>query len=231
MTNTPPVDRPAKDQATSVPDDDFAALMHSFWARNRSTVLMVAVVVLLAVIGRQGWDYFNERREQSIRDEYAQAAESPEKLAAFAAEYSSHPLAGVAWLRLADRQYSTGDFKSATTNYQRAAGSLTEIALKSRARLGAAMSLLAGGDQPAGEAALKPLTTDATADKVIRAEACYHLATLANEAGRADEVRTLTDEITKIDPMSVWAQRAFQLRASAALEALPAPSLSLTPGK
>ena len=231
MTTNPPVDQQAKDPAASVPAPDFAAQMHSFWEKNRSFVLMFCAAVILFIVGREGWDYFNARREQTIREEYARASESPDKLAGFAAEYSSHALAGIAWLRLADQEYSIGDFKTATTNYQRAASSLTEPALKSRARLGASMSLLAGGDLAGGEAALKPLTTDATADKVIRAEACYHLATLANEAGRADEVRNLTDEITKIDPMSVWAQRAFALRASLAVDPKVTPTLSLTPGK
>lgn len=225
MITKPPVDT----QAASVPAPDFAAQMHSFWEKNRSFVLMLAVVVLLAIVGREGWDYFNAQREQSIRGEYARAADSPDKLGAFAAEFPGHELAGVALLRLADSQYTAGDFKSAATSYQRAAGSLTEAAVKSRARLGAAMSQLAGGDLAGGEALLKPLADDAAADKVIRAEACYHLATLANEAGRAEDVRKLTDEITKIDPISVWAQRAFALRASLPAEAKPA--LSLIPGK
>lgn len=231
MTTNPSVDHQAKDQAAAVPAPDFAAQMHLFWERNRSLVLLVCVVVLLGVVGREGWEYFNNQREQSIREEYARAADSPDKLTAFAAEYSSHALAGVAWLRLADSRYTAGDFKTAATNYQRAASSLADSALKSRAQLGAAMSLLAGGDLAGGEAALKPLVEDTAADKVIRAEACYHLATLANDAGRADDVRKLTDEITKIDPMSVWAQRAFALRASLAVEAKPAPMLSLTPAK
>jgi predicted negative regulator of RcsB-dependent stress response len=226
MTTNLPVDPPAKSQAGSAPETDFAWQMHALWEKNRSFILLLGAIALLALIGREGWGYFTTQREQAIRLDYDTAVASPEKLAAFAAEYPTHALAGVAWLELADAEYTAGDFKTAASNYQQAAGSLAEPALKSRARLGSAMSLLAGGDLASGEAALKPLVDDATADKVVRAEACYHLATLASEAGRTDEVRNLTDEITKIDPMSVWAQRAFALRASLVTEAKPAPAPS-----
>jgi predicted negative regulator of RcsB-dependent stress response len=232
MTTNPSVDNQAKGQVAAVPAPDFAAQMHVFWQKNRSFIYLLFVVVLLAFLGREGWDYFTAKREQSIQEEYARAVTSPDKLTSFAAEYSSHPLAGVAWLTLADRQFATGDFKSAISSYQRAAGTLPDVALKSRARLGSAMSLLASGDQSGGETALKPLVDDATAEKVIRVEACYHLATLANDANRADDVRKYATEAAKIDPMSLWTQRAFALEAALPAQAKPgAPTLSLTPGK
>ena len=230
MTNPSPVENKPDNAAAAAPED-FATQVHAFWGRNRQYIIGTAVAVMLVVIGREGWDYFNSQREQSIRAEFARAGDTPDKLAAFAVEYASHPLAGVAWLRLADTQYAAHDFKSAAASYQHAAGGLTENALKSRARLGAAMSLIVGGDVAGGEAALKPLTEDESADKIIRAEACYHAATLAKDAGRSDDVRRLTDLVTRIDPTSPWAQRAFALRASLVTEAKPAPSLGLPPLK
>ena len=56
--------------------------------------------------------------------------------------------------------------------------------------------------------------SDSAADKNIRAEATYHLATLAHEAGRTDDVRQLLDEVGKIGATGIWAQRAMQLRVS-----------------
>jgi predicted negative regulator of RcsB-dependent stress response len=235
MTTNPPVDNKAKDAAAAVPAPDFSSQMHVFWEKNRTSIYTFAVVVLLAIVGREGWDYFNAQREAGIRAEYSKASETPEKLSTFATEYSSHPLAGLAWLRVADAQYTNRDFKSAATSYQRAVGILTDNSLKSRARLGAAICLLAGGDVAGGEAALKPLAADTGVDKVVRSETYFHLATIASEAGRSDDVRKFTDEITKIDPMGVWAQRAFTLRASLVTNPKapePAtPVLSLTPGK
>ncbi|HVU16840.1 MAG TPA: tetratricopeptide repeat protein [Candidatus Didemnitutus sp.] len=226
MSKQTSVDNKA-DASAAQDAQDFGQQMQGFWAKNRALIIAAAVGILVVAVAREGWDYFNGVREHSIQDAYAQAGDNPDKLTSFAAEYSSHPLAGIAWLRLADLQYLNRDYKSATTSYQRAAGALTDNGLKTRARLGAAMSLLAGGDLAGGEAALKPLTTDESADKLFRAEACYHAATLAKDAGRLDEVRSLTDLISKIDPMSPWAQRAFALRASLISEPKAASTLTL----
>jgi len=235
MPNNPSADQPAKSPANAVPATDFAMQMHAFWEKNRSFILLLCVVVLLAFVGREGWDYFAARREAAIQEEYTKATASPEKLSAFAVEYPSHALAGVAWLRLADGQYTAGDFKSATTSYQRAASALQAAPLKSRARLGAAMSLLASGDVANGVAGLKPLADDSGVESIIRAEASYHLATLAKEAGHDDEVRKYADQATRADPSSLWAQRAFTLKASLAAETKPAsplaPVLTLPTGK
>ena len=231
MTNNPSVNPPAKGPAETAPAPDFALQMHAFWEKNRSFLLLLCAIVLLAFVGREGWDYFTARREAAIQEEYVRASATPEKLTAFAVEYPGHALAGVAWLRVADGQYSAGDFKSATTSYQRAASALPVAPLKSRARLGAAMSLLAGGDVANGEAGLKALADDASVDATIRAEACYHLATVANDAGRADDVRKYADQAARADQMGLWAQRAFTLKASLAAGAKPgapqAPSSAL----
>ncbi|HEY4302241.1 MAG TPA: tetratricopeptide repeat protein [Candidatus Didemnitutus sp.] len=231
MSNPNPVQNKADTASTPEAPTDFALMVHDFWSKNRALIIAVAIGILIVAVGREGWDYFNGVRERSIREAYAQAGDNPEKLTAFAADYASHPLAGVAWLHVADLQYEVRDYKSAAASYQRAAGVLAENTLKTRARLGAAMSLIGGGDLAGGEAALMPLTKDDTADKSLRTEACYHAATLAKDAGRFDEVTSLTDLITKIDPMSSWAQRAFALRASLPADAKPANALTLPAAK
>ena len=90
------------------------------------------------------------------------------------------------------------------------------------------MSQIAAGDQGAGETTLKALQADTTATATLRAEAAYHLATLAHQAGRTDEAKQLLDEVTKIDATGLWAQRAFGLRAQIEL-ANPAAPANTTP--
>jgi hypothetical protein len=82
------------------------------------------------------------------------------------------------------------------------------------------MAKIAAGKTAEGETALKSLAGDAAQLKGIRAEASYHLASLAAEAGRADDVKKYSEQVAQIDPSSPWTQRAMTLRAS--LPATPA---------
>ena len=61
------------------------------------------------------------------------------------------------------------------------------------------------------EAALKAISADSSLSRGTRAEASYHLATLAHDAGNAAEVGRLLAEMNKIDANGVWAQRATTL--------------------
>jgi hypothetical protein len=219
MTTDPSVDQ-TKDTAAPAPAaPDHAAQLQSFWEKNRTFILGLCAVILVVIIGREGWDYFSASREQQLSADYAAVAGQPDKLAKFAEEHAGHALAGVAWLRLADDKYSAGDYKTAAANYQKAANALQVDVLKGRAKLGAAMSQIAGGDKAAGEAALKALSADTSLEKNVRAEATYHLAALASENGNAEEAIKLADEVSKIDPIGMWAQRSFVLRATLAQKA------------
>lgn len=229
-----PSAKPTPEGTTPVYVPSFETAAHAFWAKNRQGILMVCIVALLAIIGREAWQYIAASREQAVQAEYAKIADQPAKLAAFAEANAGHTLAGVAYLRLADEKFAAGDFKTAATHYAKASGSLKNEALLGRAKLGAAMSQLNGGDQAAGEAALKAIGADATLDKGARAEAIYQLTSLAAEAGKADEVKKLAEEVSKLDPLSSWAQRATLLLTSQPTAAQPAattaPTLSFKPG-
>jgi len=214
MTSPFPAHHKTKDQSETPAAPDFAAEVQSFWEKNRSLVLMLCAAVLLAIVGYQGMGYLNAARDRNAQEDYAKAAGSPERLASFAAEHSGHALASVALLQTADAKYSAGDFGAAAAGYQQATAALTNSTLKARARLGFAVSKLNAGDQTAAETELKALSADVSVDKNIRAEAASHLATLASEAGRTDEVRQWLDQVDKLDPAGIWAQRAGQLRAS-----------------
>jgi len=213
----------------------FEVALHQFWEKNRNLILGAIVVALLAIVAREGFQYFAAQREKGVQAEYARISDQPAKLAAFAEAHSSHALAGVAWLQLADTKFSANDFTAAAANYQKAAGSLKNEALLGRAKLGAAISQISGGNRAAGETALKALSADATLRKAVRAEATYHLAALAAEAGNADEVKKLVEQVGRIDMTSPWSQRATMLLASLPAGGKPADDagsgVSFKPGK
>jgi hypothetical protein len=211
-----------------VVEPGFEVAVHEFWDRNRNFVLLLCAAALLVIAGREGWQYFADAREKDLQADYIKAGDSAERLAQFADDHPGHALAGVAYLRVADDKFSAADYKSAGSYYQKAADKLKNDALLGRARLGAAVSLLSGGDQAGGEAALQALSADAAVFKSVRAEAAYHLASLAASADRADEVRKLAEQISLIEANGPWAQRATMLVAGLpAGPAKPAESPSL----
>lgn len=229
MSQLPPANQ-SPEGTTPVYEPAFETAVRALWVRNRQAILFICVAALLAIVGREGWQSYAASREREVQAEYAKIADQTAKLAVFAEAHPGHALAGVAWLRLADEKFSAGDFKTAMTHYRKAVGTLKNEALLGRAKLGAAISQLNGGDQPAGEVALKAISADATIAKGARAEAAYHLASLAAGAGKTDEVKKLADEITKIDATSSWAQRATLLLTSQLSATKPAttPDAGLT---
>jgi hypothetical protein len=214
MTIPPPAGHQTPDQPVTAIEPGFEVALQAFWDKNRKLVLAVCIAALLVIIGREGWQYYAAQREQSVRAEYARIADRPEQLVAFAAANADHVLAGVAYLQIADSKYVAADYRSAADNYKKAAAIVKNAGLLGRAKLGAAMSQLNAGDQAASEAALKAISADATLPRGTRAEATYHLATLAHDAGNASEVGRLLAEMNKIDANGIWAQRATALLAA-----------------
>ncbi len=222
MSQLPPTtpDSPHADAATApVAAPSFEVIVHAFWEKNRNFIFGVCAAALVAIVVREGWQYFAAQHEAEVQAEYARIAEQPTRLTAFAEAHAGHALAGVAYLKLADDKFSTGDFAGAASTYVKAAGQLKNEALVGRAQLGAAISQFSGADKAAGEAALKKLSADATLLKSVRAEATYHLASIASAAGKAVEVKQLAEQISQIDATGAWAQRAMML-----LSTLPAPA-------
>ena len=238
MSQLPPVEHSshkADPAAAPVIEPGFEVTVQVFWEKNRSFILGACGAALLAILAREGWQYYSVQHEQDVQAEFARIADQPAKLAAFADVNSGHPLAGVAYLKLADGKYSAGDYSGAAAGYSKAAGSLKHEALLGRAKLGVAMSQLSGNDKAAGEAALKALSANSTQLKGVRAEATYHLASLATAAGKTDEVKKLVELISQIEATGSWAQRATLLLASLPAgpvsKVAPAAGLNFKPGK
>lgn len=234
MSNSPtppsPASRADDPQAAAsaepvpVAGPSFEDQLRAFWEAQRSRIVTVVAVVALVILGKGLWEMYEAQREAAIAADFAKAKTS-EQLRRFAVEHPADALAGVAHLRLADEAYAAGKFADAAAGYGKALAVLKDGPLSSRARVGEGVAHVLGGQKAAGTATLKALADDLTAAVSVRAEATYHLASLAAEAGDAAGLQTFLEQLTKVSPQSLWTQRAALLRpvsASAAPAAEPA---------
>ncbi len=193
---------------------------HGFWKKNRGTIFAACAAVLLFVVGKGAWEIFNAQREKGAEADYA-AATTPELLRAFTRAHQGHQLAGVASLRLADDEYSDGKYTEAQEDYLLAAEALRRTPLGGRAQLGQAVCKIQAGRTAEGEAQLKDIAADLAQLQAVRAEAAYHLASVAADGGRTDDAKKFADQVQQIDPAGIWAQRAIALRAGLPADAEP----------
>ncbi|MDB4385286.1 tetratricopeptide repeat protein [Opitutaceae bacterium] len=193
-------------------------VVRQFWEKNRSLLMGLVVAILLAILGRNGWDAYQAGQIESAREEFA-AAESDDQLKAFAADRAGTALAGVALLEVADKAFAEGNFDAALSGYDAAAAELADSVFADRVQLGRAMSQLLGEDEAAGQSALRDLANDTDVASAVRSEAIYHLASLALAAKNADELDALSTQIDAINPGSGWSQRILLMRST-----LPADS-------
>ncbi len=227
---TPPSTDPKLTAGNETPaSPGFEENLHSFWAKNRNAVFVFCALVLVAIVGKEGWAYFSNQKQESVSEAYALAT-TPDKLRTFAKKNAGQSLAGLAHLSLADDAYSARKYSEAATEYEQAASSVKVPALVGRAKLGLAMSQIQNNQATQGEVGLKQLANDATQFKAVRAEAAYQLASLAAAAGKVDDVKKLAEQIMQLDTSGVWAQRAMMLQAS--LPQSPVPTTTApTPDK
>jgi len=224
---TPPPPTPAGDDRNLVAVDATTAVsfedkLRVFWTKNRNAITGLCIGIALAIIAKGGWDYLGRQKEASVGKAYADAT-TPEQLKTFATSHPDHELGGVARIRLADDAYKAGKFAEAVTGYDQAIAALKEGPLVARAKIGSALARLQTGQAAEATKALKELADDSKQFKAVRAEAAYHLTSLAVEAKNADEAQKLVDQLMQLDVSSPWTQRAMSLRAS--LPASPAPAV------
>jgi len=218
--STPEPATPAKPSALELPT---AEHLQSFWEKNRNVIYTGCVAVILAILVRGGYEQVVARREAGIEADYA-AATTPEKLRGFARDHARHPLAGAAYLQLADAAYAASRFDEAQGYYEDAAAVLAGTPFAARATLGQGICLITAGKTAEGTAILRRLADDSTLLGAVRSEAAYHLASLALGSGNLDDVTRFTDLIMQADASSIWAQRALMLRARMPVSAAAAPA-------
>jgi hypothetical protein len=221
-----PSDTPSASETPVGANPDEALL--GFWERYREAIVAGCIVVLLGIVGWNGVKYFSEQKEAGIERDYAEAT-TPDKLRAFVDAHPDHALAGVAELRVADAAYQAGQNADALAAYDRAASMLKGGILAARAQLGGAIIKIQAGQAADGVATLHQLADDPKQFTQIRAEAYFHLASLAAEAGRAAEVQQISTQLMQVEPSSPWTQRAFGLQAQVPVTAGPAAPAAATP--
>ncbi|ACB73966.1 tetratricopeptide repeat protein [Opitutus terrae] len=231
---TPAGDNRAAARADQSPvGPSFEERLRVFWQQNSKLVTGALVVVLLAILGKGGWEYLQAEKDREVRRAYA-AATTPAQLKTFTAAHPEHPLAGAAYLRMADDAYADRKFTDAVGLYEQAIQALDAPVLESRARLGIAIAKLQGGRAAEGETALKAFANEAKEVKAFRVEALYHLAVSALTNGKPEDVKSYSEQLMQLDPTSPWTQRAMMLRANAPTVATPAsegPSITVPGGK
>lgn len=201
-----------------------------FWERYSRVIVWGVVIVVIAIAGRGLVGWMGARQDAATRAEFA-TVEGKDALVAFAAAHPGHPLAGVAQLQVADGLYAEGDFTGAGAAYRDAASSLGEQPLAGRALLGAAISVIQAGKTAEGVAVLRQLADDVARTAVIRAEAAYHLASLARESGQIEEASRRVEQIAALGDTGLWGQRALMLRSQlAAAPSAGSPAAEATDG-
>ena len=223
---TPSTPSPAGDDRNLVPVDATTAVsfedkLQLFWKRNRTAILGLCVAIAVAILAKGGWDYYARQKELDVEKAYS-AATTTDQLKAFSVAHPNHALGGIAQLRIADEAYAAGKSADAIAGYDKAIGVLKNGPLAARAKLGRALAKVQAGKAPEATTELKQIADDAVQFKAIRAEAAYHLTSLAVEARNGAEAQKFVDQLNQIDPMGAWAQRAVMLRAT--LPATPAPA-------
>ena len=192
----------------------FEERLREIWEKkeNRNAVFIGCILVALVIVGWYGWKALAAERENQIRAAYSAAVTTP-RLRAFALEHQGHPLAGVAYLKLADDAYTAGDYAAAIGDYEKAVVALPGAPFVARAVLGKAMCQIRSGKTTDGVAGLQQLAEDPSKLKAVRCEAAYHLAALAFDGGNFGDVTRFTDLVMQIDAAGIWSQRAMQLRS------------------
>lgn len=207
MSNHPPHAHDSKkpgDETPRPPTSD--EQLKSFWLKNEKSIYVACLVVIIVVAGAGIFRNMRKAGQDQIGVDYA-AANTPEKLRAFISANPGHVLASAAELRLADEAYQARRYVEAAAAYDKAAANKT-TPYASRALVGAAMSKILGGQTADGENRLRQIANDTMQPAVIRAEATYHLASLAASAGQTADAIKLFGEVSAIAPSSMWAENA-----------------------
>lgn len=175
--NPPTFPARSKDMDSTLPPGaDAEERFNEFWKQNGTSIFVSIAIAAVVVLGVQTWRYMQQRAEMATRAEYAAAAGSHEQLAGFASDNAGHPLAGVAYMDMANAEFQRGEFQQAGEHYRMAREELKGNPLSVRAQMGEAMSALLGTNPDQGVAALRSIVDNVDNLQSTRAEAAYNLA-------------------------------------------------------
>ena len=180
-----------------------------FWNKYQNIIVGICIVAVLALIGWALIEFMQGRREAGIAAEYQEAVSTAE-ITAFAERNAPHPLAGAAFLEVADYHFENNDFSEAAQYYGKA-GEILPPVVAGRAKIGQGISLAQLDDKAAALAHMERIAADTSLFRATRAEAYYYAATLAIELGQFDDARDFIGRIPELDDSQMWVSRSRSL--------------------
>lgn len=192
---------------------DFEDKMWMFWNDNKAAIVGGSLLALFFVVGVQVLRWYQEDSVRSMQVAYAEASDPAQKLA-FAEKYKDESLAGVALMEVADEKYNAGEFIEAAGLYATAVEALEEATAQGRALLGQGVALIRGGDVDGGKRVLNELVDSDDALQSFKAEAIYHLASLAVQDKQYDAAKLLIAKMNTLDYGGIWASQLDGLKRS-----------------
>lgn len=211
-----PADAPGDDRNLVGVDEvfkeaDFEEKMWLLWNNNKAAIVGGSLAVLIAVVGSQFFRWYQEDTLHAMQASYAAAEDSEAKLA-FAAEYSDQSLSGVALLAIADEKYAADAFTEAAELYTRATDALQGHFVQGRALIGQGIAWIRAGDVDAGKLALATVADGEDYLQSHKAEAIYHLASIAVQDKDYDSAKLLMSQMETLDHGGMWASQLNMMK-------------------
>ncbi|MCZ6673870.1 MAG: tetratricopeptide repeat protein [Verrucomicrobia bacterium] len=184
-----------------------------YWNRHKNQVLIGLLVAVVLVLGIQLSKWWSQKSVTDRGEAYAAATDDSQK-EAFADNNSSSELGGVAYLELADKAYSDGNFVNAISLYEKAFKAFDLVTFKQRSHLGLALSRLQSGNATVAIKDLESISAKVDYPEVARAEALFHLSILDWENGSFESMLQRHEQIEEFSNAGNWPRKVFELQNS-----------------
>ena len=129
-----------------------------FWAKHRQSIIIGAIVVVLAVGGTVGW-FINAHNTKLASQKLFAASNSPEAWREVIAKYPASQPASDAYFLLAESLREQGNVSESSATFQKFLSTFPDHELAGGARLGLAENLSAEGKTEEALAALREVQT------------------------------------------------------------------------
>jgi hypothetical protein len=166
---------------------DFEDRVWLFWRNQKGNLLLVAGLILVGVVGWQGWKAYQQHVADQLQADYKAAQDGP-SLLAFAHAHPDTTFGKLAQLEAADIFYKEGKYADAVPAYTDAIAIWGTENYGQRARIGLALSLLQNNDPVGAHQQLESLAKDTQSVAFYRSEAAFDLAVLEAQAGNQKNV-------------------------------------------
>jgi len=184
-----------------------------YWNRHKNQIVLAVGLAITLIIGIQLSKWWSVKSLSDRGQAYSEATEDAEK-EAFANKFSGTDLGGIAYLELADKHYTDGDFAAAVPVYEKAFNAFGMVEFKQRAHLGLAMARLQAGEESNAAKDLEAVADNADYPDAARGEALYQLSIIDWKNGSFESMLQRQDRIDGLTNAGNWQGKALQLQNS-----------------